>query len=292
VPRLFLTPRFPVLNFIVVFAFAAAAVTGGVRPAFAQGFGMSALESAYDDLAQYLEEMGEFSPEDWRVRIGAAIGTAPDYSGSNQYEVKGLPVFQVRYKDDLWIDPLGARFAVWSSDCCRLLAGLGISTGRTPDKDSRARLLPDVGTGVNFNITYEGQFAKYAAFRLRARQEFAGGHGGLNLSAAVGTILRTDSVRLIPEIAVEWQSDKFMDAYYGVPVSTAAATGYTPYEPGSAFETAALRLTSFYDLDENWQLIMRGEAGLLLGAAKNSPLVREDGDSFQGLFGIGVLYEF
>jgi outer membrane scaffolding protein for murein synthesis (MipA/OmpV family) len=51
-------------------------------------------------------------------------------------------------------------------------------------------------------------------------------------------------------------------------------------------------LTSFYDLDENWQLIMRGEASLLLGDAKNAPFVQQDGDSFQGLFGIGVLYEF
>jgi MipA family protein len=261
-------------------------------PASAQGWNMSSLESAYDDFATYLEEMGEFSPEDWQYKIGAAVGSVPDYSGSDQYETKGLPIFQIRYKDDVWIDPLGVRVKVWSTDCCRLLAQAGISTGRSPDKDSRAYLLPDVSTGADIGFTFEGQLAKFFAFRLRARQEVAGGHGGTGLSAALGTIIRTESVRLIPEIGAEWRSNKFMDAFYGVPASVTPSTGYAAYNPGAGFEDVAFRITSFYDLDEQWQLIMRGEAKLLLNQAKNAPFVVQDGDSFQGLFGMGVLYTF
>lgn len=261
-------------------------------PAQAQGWNLSSLESAYDDFAGYLEEMGEFSPEDWQYRIGAAVGSVTDYSGSDQYETKGLPIFQIRYKDDIWIDPLGVRVKVWSTDCCRLLAQAGISTGRSPDKDSRAFLLPDISTGADIGFTFEGQLAKFFAFRLRARQEVAGGHGGTGFSAALGTIIRTDSVRLIPEIGTEWRSNKFMDAHYGVPASATGATGYAAYNPGAGFEDVAFRLTSFYDLDEQWQLIMRGEAKLLLSQAKNAPFVVQDGDSFQGLFGMGVLYTF
>ncbi|GEM_PF-2382881 len=261
-------------------------------PASGQGWNMSSLESAYDDFATYLEEMGEFSPEDWQYKIGAAVGSVPDYSGSDQYETKGLPIFQIRYKDDVWIDPLGVRVKVWSTDCCRLLAQAGISTGRSPDKDSRAYLLPDVSTGADIGFTFEGQLAKFFAFRLRARQEVAGGHGGTGLSAALGTIIRTESVRLIPEIGAEWRSNKFMDAFYGVPASVTPSTGYAAYNPGAGFEDVAFRITSFYDLDEQWQLIMRGEAKLLLNQAKNAPFVVQDGDSFQGLFGMGVLYTF
>lgn len=263
-----------------------------VTPASAQGWNFDSLESAYDDFASYLEEMGEFSPEDWQYKIGAAVGTVPDYSGSNQYETKGLPIFQIRYKDDVWIDPLGVRVKVWSTDCCRLLAQAGISTGRSPDKDSRAFQLPDISTGADIGFTFEGQLAKFFAFRLRARQEVAGGHGGTGLSAALGTIIRTESVRLIPEFGAEWRSNKYMDAYYGVPDSATAATGYAAYDPGAGFQDVAFRITSFYDLDDQWQLIMRGEAKLLLNEAKNAPFVVQDGDSFQGLFGMGVLYTF
>lgn len=273
---------------LIGLAFAVAATT----PVSAQGWNMSSLESAYDDFASYLEEMGDFSPEDWQYKIGAAVGSVPDYSGSNQYETKGLPIFQIRYKDDVWIDPLGVRVKVWSTDCCRLLAQAGISTGRSPDKDSRAYLLPDISTGADIGFTFEGQLAKFFAFRLRARQEVAGGHGGTGLSAALGTIIRTESVRLIPEIGAEWRSNKYMDAFYGVGSAMTASTGYAAYDPGGGFEDVAFRITSFYDLDEQWQLIMRGEAKLLLNESKNAPFVVQDGDSFQGLFGMGVLYTF
>lgn len=264
----------------------------GPTSVYAQGWNLGSLESAYDDFAGYLEQMGQFSPEDWQYKIGAAVGSVPDYSGSDQYETKGLPIFQIQYRDDIWIDPLGARVKVWSTDCCRLLAQVGIAPGRSPDKDSRAFLLPDISMGADIGFTFEGQVAKYFAFRLRARQEVAGGHGGTGLSASFGTIIRTETVRLIPEIGTEWKSNKYMDAYYGVPASVMGATGYTAYNPGAGFEDVAFRLTTFYDLDEKWQLIMRGEAKLLLSQAKNAPFVVQDGDSFQGLFGMGVLYTF
>lgn len=267
-------------------------ILGMTAPAKAQGWSMDVLESAYDDFASYLEQMGEFSPDDWQYKIGAAVGTVPDYSGSNQYETKGLPIFQIRYKDDIWIDPLGVRVKVWSSDCCRLLAQAGIATGRSPDKDSRAFLLPDISTGADIGFTFEGQIARFFAFRLRARQEVASGHGGSGLSASFGTIIDSGMVRVIPEFSAEWKSNKYMDAYYGVPASATASTGYAAYDPGSGFQDVAFRLTSFYDLDEQWQLIMRGEAKFLLDEAKNAPFVVQDGDSLQGLFGIGMLYTF
>jgi len=288
VPKLLLNRLSALFKLICILAVLAL----GAPQAQAQGWNSAALESAYDDLAQYLVEMGEFSPEDWRVRVGAATGVAPDFSGSDHYELRALPLFQVRYKDDIWIDPLGVRVKVLSTECCRLLAQVGVSTGRSPDKESRAFLLPDVDLGVNSGFTFEGRIARFFAFRLQARKEFAGGHGGTNLSAALGTIITTGAIRVIPEIATEWQSDDFMDAYYGVPAASTAATGYAAYDPSSDFETVSFRVTSFYELSDSWQLIMRGEAGFLLGDAKRSPIVQQDGDSFQGLFGIGVLYEF
>ena len=71
-----------------------------------------------------------------------------------------------------------------------------------------------------------------------------------------------------------------------------APTGYVTYDPKSGFEDVSFRLISLYDLDEQWQLIMRGEAKLLLSEAKNAPYIVQDGDSFHGLFGVGVLYTF
>lgn len=262
------------------------------KEASAQGWDFGSLESAYDDFADYLSEMGQFSAQDWTVRVGAGAGFVPDYNGSDQYEFKGLPIFQIRYKDDIWIDPLGARVKVLGWECCRLLAQVNIASGRSPDADSRAARLPDFSTGAEVGFTFEGQLARFFAFRLRARQEVAGGHGGTSFAASIGSIIRTESFELIPEIGTEWRSNDYMDAYYGIPVSASAASGYAAYNPGSGLEDITFRLTSRYELDEQWQLIMRGEAGFLLSEAKNTPFVQQDGDSFQGLFGVGVVYTF
>ncbi|MEQ8510429.1 MAG: MipA/OmpV family protein [Rhodospirillaceae bacterium] len=275
--------------FVATSIFVLTAVSSNAQ---AQGWNLDALESAYDDFSDYLSEMGKFSDEDWRVRVGAAIGTTPDFSGSDRYEIRALPVFQIRYKDDVWIDPLGVRVKVWSNECCRILAQAGISTGRNPRVDSKAFRLPDISTGADVGFTFEGRVARFVAFRLRARHEVAGGHGGVGLSAAVGTIIRTGPFEFIPEIATEWKNGTYMNAYYGVPLSATAATGYNAYSPGAGFEEAAVRLTSFYDLSEKWQLVVRGEAKLLLSEAKNAPFVEQDGDDFQGLFGMGILYTF
>lgn len=274
---------------LLVFSFLVAAP---LKQAQAQGWDFGSLESAYDDFADYLSEMGEFSAQDWTVRVGAGTGFAPDFNGSDQYELKGLPIFQIRYKDDIWIDPLGVRVKVLGWDCCRLLVQTGIASGRSPDKDSRAFLLPDVSTGVDVGLTLEGRLAKFFAFRLRARQEIAGGHGGTSFAASIGSIIRTESWEFIPEVGTEWRSDDYMDAYYGVPTSATAATGYAAYNPGSGLEDITIRLTSRYEMDEHWQFIMRTEASYLLSEAKNTPFVQQDGDSFQGLFGVGVLYTF
>lgn len=275
-----------------LFAFVLCLVSASPNDADAQGWDFGSLESAYDDFADYLSEMGEFSGKDWTVRVGAGGGFVPDYNGSNQYELKGLPIFQVRYKDDIWIDPLGVRVKVWNMDCCRLLVQANIASGRSPDKDSRVALLPDFSTGGELGFTFEGQLAQFFAFRLRARQEVAGGHGGTSFSASVGSIIRIQNYEFIPEIGTEWRSNDYMDAYYGIPASATAATGYAAYDPSGGLEDVTFRLTSRYEFDENWQLIMRGEAGFLLSEAKNTPFVQQDGDSFQGLFGVGVLYTF
>ncbi len=152
--------------------------------------------------------------------------------------------------------------------------------------------MPDVSTGADVGFTFEGQVAKFIAFRLRARHEVAGGHGGLGLSAAVGTIIRKGPFEFIPEIGAEWKNQTYMNAYYSVPATATALTGYNAYRPGAGFEEAAVRLTSFYDMSEKWQLVVRGEAKLLLSEAKNAPFVKQDGDDFQALFGMGVLYTF
>jgi len=258
----------------------------------AQNLNLGTLESVYENLSGYISELGASASKDWRLRIGAAMGAAPDFSGSDQYEIKFLPVFQFRYKKNLLIDPLGIRLQVWENSCCRLFIQTGLSPGRSPDPDSKVSLLPDFSTGADVGAYFEGRFARFIAFRLRVRKEVAGGHGGLRVSSSLGTVVRRETFRLIPEIYLQWSDNTYMDAYYGIPVSSADATGYESFDPSPDFDNMALRMTAFFNVAEDWQLLLRAEAGLLVGDAGRTPFVREDGDRFRGLLGLGFLYTF
>ena len=249
-------------------------------------------ESVLAGVSEYLTELDDVLGEDWRVRAGAAVGRVPDYSGASKYETRVLPLFQIRYKDEVWIDPLGVRVKVWESDCCRLLAQASISPGRNPRPDSRVALLADISSGIDLGASFEGRLGKFAAFRIRTRKEVAGGHGGVGISASIGTAVPVGPIRLVPELAVEWKNETFMDKFYGVPASFTAATGYVPYDPSAGLEDVVFRMTALYDVSENWQLLARAQGGYLLKQAKNAPFVWQEGNDFQGLFGLGALYTF
>lgn len=259
-------------------------------PSHAQNW--DALESAFAGLSDYFAELSEFDMEDWRVRVGGAVGRVPDYSGSSEYETRILPLFQIRYKDDVWLDPLGLKVKVWDTDCCRLLAQVGIAPGRSPNPASRIDLLPNVSSGLDMGATFEGRLAELVAFRIRARKEVAGGHGGFGVSASVGTAVPLGAVRLVPEFAVEWKNGTYMDKFYGVDTAFTATTGYASYDPKAGIEDVVLRLTAVYEINERWQVLARAQGGLLMEQARNSPFVEVDGNDFQGQFGLGALYTF
>ena len=261
-------------------------------PSTVQAQNWEAIESAIEGLNQYFSELRDFDLEAWRVRMGGAVGRVPDYSGSANYKTRLLPLLQVRYKNDFWLDPLGLRVKVWDMDCCRLLAQAGIAPGRNSDPASQVHLLPNVPSGLDLGATFEGRLAELVAFRIRARKEVAGGHGGIGLSATMGSAVPLGPVHLVPEVAVEWKNRTYMNKFYGVPTASTAVSGLSFYEPKAGLEDITLRLTAVYQVDENWQILGRVHGGLLMKQSRNAPFVRQNGNNLQAVAGMGAIYTF
>lgn len=264
------------------------AVALNVAPAAqAQNFNDATVFEGIDD---WLGDMFDFRAEDMTFGLGVATGFAPDYPGSDRYKNVTLPVFQLRYKDKFTLDPLGARLRVWKSDCCRLRAVLSLSESRQADQGTPTSRLPDVDRGINTGFIFEGRIYGPFAFRLNARKEIAGGHGGVTISPAVGVILRNkaDTYSVIPEIALTWGNGKYMDAFFSI-TPLGAASGLPLYDADSGPREVSARLTATYRFNQDWMLIGRAQASRLVSDAKRSPLVA---DKFQGLLGMGVMYTF
>lgn len=263
-----------------------------VHPAFAQPLESSASWlQGFDD---WISELSEIKANDFQWSVGGGLGATPDYPGGDNYETVALPFFQVRLRDKFTLDPLGARFRIWRSDCCRFRLFAGLSESRSADSSSPVSRLPDVDRGLNLGFIFEGRIAGPVAFRLNGRKEVAGGHSGVTLAPALGVILRnkSGSYSVIPEVAATWANGRYMRAFFGVTPAGATASGLTPFAAGSGIREVALRLTSTYRLDERWTMIGRLQAAHLTGDAKRSSIVRQAGDANQGLIGFGFLYTF
>lgn len=262
------------------------------QPLHAQPFEAStSWLQGFDD---WISEIGQMKAKDFQFSIGTGMGLTPDYPGGDKYQAVALPLFQVRYKDKLTVDPLGIRFRVWRSDCCRLRLVLGLSESRGADMDSPVAKLTDVDRGMNTGFIFEGRIAGPVAFRLNARQEVSGGHSGATISPALGLVLgnRARTYSVIPEVAITWASTNYMNAFFDVSRAGSLASGLQPFDASSGFRDIAFRVTATYRFNEDWMGLVRLQADQLLSDAKRSSITRQTGDSFQGLFGFGFMYTF
>ncbi len=247
-----------------------------------------------DGFDDWLDEISQGRREHWQFGVGVGVGAAPDYPGGDNYKELVLPVFQIKYKDQITLDPLGLRVRIWKNDNWRLRLVAGMSESRKADSTSAVSLLPDVDRGVNAGFVLEGRVAGPVAFRLNARKEFAGGHNGVTVTPSLGIVLRDkkETFSVIPEIALTWGNERYMDAFFSVTPTGSAASKLAIYDASAGFREAAVRLTASYSVSKDWTVLARIQAAQLLKEAKRSSIVRQAGDSFQGVVGVGVMYTF
>ncbi|MDX2142663.1 MAG: MipA/OmpV family protein [Rhodospirillaceae bacterium] len=271
---------------------AAAVIAASATAALAQPFETStSWLQGFDD---WISEIGAMKATDFQFSLGTGVGLTTDYPGSDRYKAVALPLFQVRYKDKLTVDPLGIRFRVWRNSCCRARLVIGLSESRGADMASPVSRLPDVDRGMNVGFIFEGRIAGPLAFRFNARQEVAGGHSGMTLSPALGVVLRdkAQTYSVIPELALTWASSDYMDSFFSVTPMGAAVSGLRAFNATPGLRDVSLRLTATRKISEDWMVVGRLQGSKLLGDAKRSSITQQTGDSFQGIAGFGFMYTF
>ena len=91
---------------------------------------------------------------------------------------------------------------------------------------------------------------------------------------------------------MEWKNRTYMSKFYGVSAASTAVSGLAFYEPKAGLEDITMRLTAVYQVDENWQILGRVHGGLLMEQSRNAPFVRQNGNDFQAVVGMGAMYTF
>ena len=215
----------------------------------------------------------------WKFNLGAGVGYAPVYQGSDELEVKPVPVLDISYRDRFFLSSVrGLGYNFFSTPGFRVGPRLTVDWGRDSSDSAVLAGLADVEPGVEAGFYFEGY---YGAMRFRGdiRQELLDGHGGtlLGLDFAFARRLGERSVAVFG-VNLTGMGDAYADAYFSTTGSTAGLAGYTA--------EAGLR-----DLGAYVQFVFPFESGAYVGFdgranvygdVADSPLVEEDLQLFVG----------
>ena len=234
---------------------------------------------------------------DTQLAVGPLAGFRPDYAGSNDYEAIPAPFLRGRYRNTVFLEGLTVGVDVLQLGSRRegfaLTAGPVLSgdVGRDEDVNRALDGLGDVDPGLEVGGVVELAYL-FTSLRAQARQEVAGGHGGLLCDLELRASLPIRRVRLDAILGTTWADDDYMGAYFGISPARAARSGYPAFDAGSGFRDVDLLLGASYFLTDSWLVRVQATYTRLLGDAADSPIVEDAGSPDQVFVGAGLAYRF
>jgi MipA family protein len=259
-------------------------------------FGLTGVLAAAAMLTHAPSASAQLFDGDWTMTIGVQGQVLPQFEGSNSYRVRPMPTFAIRRTDSLSrfkAPDDGLRLGLIEVENVRIGA-VGRLKDRRREKDSSAlRGLGNIGYAVEL-----GAFAEIWAtqnFRLSGELRHGiGGHTGIVADLGIDYVVRPEPAWTLsagPRMA--WSNRAYMQTYFGITPSQAAASGRAVYSPDGGVRSLGFVGSANYQMTPDWSLQAFARYDRLVGDARNSPIVRGAGGSAnQFSAGVGVSYSF
>jgi len=234
------------------------------------------------------------------IVLGLGVGALPQYEGSKDY--RPIPVLHASYRD-------GWFYAVFDTTTLKvnLLPVEGFDAGPLARyRLGRGSVENDAVDDLsNFDDAIEiGGFLRYTVtnaadrrYRFGAEFDVAtdvnSGHDGAiaTLSAYYGHPWGRFA-QLIIGVFSSYADDDYMDTYFGIDAADSARSGLDQYSADAGIKDIGLTARLVHDFAPNWGGELRIRVSRLLGDAKDSPVVADEGSATQVFFGGLTTYKF
>jgi len=232
----------------------------------------------------------------------------PDFEGSDDLEV--FPIGSLRYwtGSGEYLELVGARS---SGSAARLAFNVvdgssfdGVEFGpmlqyrfERDDVDSTAvELLGKVDAAIEAGVFFKVDLVEDIKFTGAVAKDVSDKHDGSTIEIGLEhTSTPIDTLRLTTGIASTWASNDYANAYFAVTAAGAAASGLTQYDPDSGFKDVGLRVNAVWaGPGAGWEhLRILGLVSWfrMIGDAKDSPIVSDEGNDNQLFGGLAVGWE-
>ncbi len=235
----------------------------------------------------------EDTSEEWSLDLGLAAFFLPEYEGAEDSEGVGLPYINARYGDKATINIFnGLDYNFVSHNGLTLGVGVGIDFGRAEDKSDVLTGLGDIDLALEPKVYIANRMGRFSTKLTLSSDASGDGHDGMtvDIDASYFVPLSNGAI-FIPGIAVNYGNDDYMQSYFGITEqqSIDSEDGLAEFEAKAGVKSVAINLVYVTELTKKWSMIGIVQAKSILGDIKDSPLVKEDG---QTLIGGMVYYKF
>lgn len=236
--------------------------------------------------------------ESWSFNLGAGAMYRPDYEGSDDYEVRGLPILGVNYRDIVVLRGPSLMVDVIQLSGTGLADNLSFGPivkfdpGREADDNPILRNLGDIDKGALAGV-FLGYELGPVEFELTVARDATSRHEGLiaEIQAGYGFML-AQRLHAQLEISSTWSNEDYTQAYFGITREQALASGLREFTAKAGVKDAGASVSLHYLMSEHWRISGRLAYRRLLGDAADSPLVEDQGSPNQASAALFVSYQF
>lgn len=258
------------------------------------------------------------------ILLGAGVGVAPKYEGSDEYRVFGFPIFsynsgvagdgprrfEFRALDDIRLHVL--RFGNFSAgplagyrfgrdeDDADILEGLGDIEGGVVGGAFAAYdvyVSPNATVGVDAAISHQFTGDPFDDDRFGGDIDIFDNEYGYLIDLGVSADLDlTPRLNLALRAGAEYADDDYMATHFGITTDQAAssaASGPTldAFDADAGFKNVYVNANAAFDVTDRLQLRTGAGYSRLLGDAADSPVSVSD-NQFTGSVGVGYRFRF
>jgi outer membrane protein len=232
---------------------------------------------------------------DWTVTIGVEGRVMPSYVGSNSYDLRPIPLIDIRRADfprRFQSTRDGASISLFESGSFR--AGLTgkVVFPRDQDDDRDLRGLGDVDWAFEGGVFAEYWPTTWLRTRADIRQGFGGHHGIVSDISADLVFPVAPKLTLSGGPRLSLATDKALNPYFGVTPVQSLNSGLPVYDAGGGVKSYGFGALARYELSPRWATHMFVEYERLTGSVADSPLVSLRGSPNQIQIGAGLTYSF
>ena len=232
--------------------------------------------------------------------VGLAVGTSPDYEGSDDHETLVAPFGEYRWESGRYISVGGTGNAERAARIeANLLPGnwqLGPVLQYRMKRDGVDNFQVDNMRKVDA-ATELGAFLGWSGDKFKLGTTYVADvsdehDGSVWYFNGDYDIPINDSFLMNIGAHMAWASDDYMESYFGVDSRNRGSSTLPDYRASSGIKDAGLSLLGHYKFNQSWGMLGLVSYTRMLNDAEDSPLVDDVGDKNQVKGFLAVTYSF